>query len=75
LRVDSKTSKKVSRVVPSVNTLRVSVRIYRPEIEALKLKRVCRLQFAHLIAKLPRPENSEETFAVFKASCHLLLPV
>jgi len=33
------------------------------------------LQFARLFAKLPRPGDSEVTFAVFKSSCHLLLPV
>jgi len=32
------------------------------------------LQFDHLFAKLPRPGFSEVTFAVFKSSCHLLLP-
>jgi len=29
----------------------------------------------HLFVKVPRPEDSEVTFSVFKSSCHLLLPV
>jgi len=29
----------------------------------------------HLFVKVPRPGDSEETFSVFKWSCHLLLPV
>jgi len=33
------------------------------------------LQFARLLVKLPRPGDSEVTFAVFESSCHLLLPV
>jgi len=34
-----------------------------------------RCSFARLFAKLPRPGDSEVTFAVFELSCHLLLPV
>jgi len=29
----------------------------------------------HLFPKIPRPGDSEVTFAVFESSCHLLLPV
>jgi len=29
----------------------------------------------HLFVKVPRPGDSEVTFAVFESSCHLLLPV
>jgi len=29
----------------------------------------------HLFVKVPQPEDSEVTFAVFESSCHLLLPV
>jgi len=42
----------------------------------------CRLNFQdhiglgpHLFVKMPRPGDSEMTFAVFESSCHLLLPV
>jgi len=36
----------------------------------------CRyLIFAHLVVKLPRPEDSEESFLVFDSSYHVLLPV
>jgi len=29
----------------------------------------------YVFAKVPRPGDSEVTFAVFESSCHLLLPV
>jgi len=29
----------------------------------------------HLFVKVPRPGDSEVTFAIFKSSCYLLLPV
>jgi len=29
----------------------------------------------HLFVKVPRPGDSEVSFAVFESSCHLLLPV
>jgi len=32
-------------------------------------------QFAHLFTKWLWPEDSEETFLIFKSSYHLLLPV
>jgi len=33
------------------------------------------LVLAHLFIKEPRPGDSEGTFLVFEASCHLLLPI
>jgi len=37
--------------------------------------RTSSFQFVRLFTKLPRPGDSEMTFAVFESGCHLLLPV
>jgi len=47
--------------------------LFRFSKECNKTSAVC--SFAPLIAKLPRPGNSEVAVAVFESSCHLLLPV
>jgi len=43
-------------------------------VPLLKVKAFLSLR-THLFVKVPRPWDSEETFSVFEASCHLSLPV
>jgi len=41
----------------------------------LNMSRRDMFRFRSSFVKVPRPGDSEVTFAVFKSSCHLLLPV
>jgi len=44
------------------------------ESQSLVITLLCN-SFARLFVKVPRPGDSEVTFAIFTSSCHLLLPV